>query len=131
MGFTMCPTWSGYTAPAGWSTASPGTVFADTDCNHVLAIDNPSETSLENQNGPDSIADAARICTGFATFRGKMPDEFCQFTDAACKQKLQEKMEDDMAVVAWVGAVFCVVFAGILYGTYRGILVYMGGDDDE
>ena len=26
---------------------------------------------------------------------------------------------------------FCVLFLAILYFTYRGVLVYMGGDDDD
>ena len=36
----------------------------------------------------------AKRCERFRTLRLKMPHTFCQFTDAACKTKLKEKMEN-------------------------------------
>ena len=70
-------------------------------------------------------------CAYFEAFRLKMKNTFCQFTDASCQQKLNERTEDDLSSVAVVGVIFCVFFLFILYATYRGVITYMINDDDD
>lgn len=84
---------------------------------------------------PDDDTNACKqsrkACKLFKAFQQKMPHTMCQFTDASCQQKLKEKTEDDLGVVGMIGGFFCLFFLIILYCTYRGVMVYMAGDDDD
>jgi hypothetical protein len=64
-------------------------------------------------------------------FKKKMSDEWCLFSDAACKAKLTQKVEDEMTTLAVVGLIFIGSYLVIMYLTMRGIVVYKSGDDDD
>ena len=84
--------------------------------------DNSKQVCFSNKNNRDAA---------FSILQKKLPGAFCQFTDAACKAKLTSNTESEMATIGIVGAAFCGGYIAVLYLTYRGILVYRSGDDDD
>jgi hypothetical protein len=106
--------------------------IADYDqCTEIAEANGDTDCLADNEIGTTKCCKMAQRCDRFDRLRKKMPDTFCQFTDSACKAKLKEKMEDEMSVIVWVGGIFSVFFLGILYFGYRGVIVYMTGDDDD
>jgi len=81
--------------------------------------------------GTTKCAKASVQCQAFEQFRVKMPDSFCQFTDAACQTKMKEKTRQDLKWVGLFGGCFCGFFLVIMYCMYRGMIVYASGDGDD
>jgi len=58
---------------------------------------------------------------------------FCGYPDRACKQKIQDAVENSMTSISIFGCIFLVFFLAILFFTMHAINYYRdgGGDDDD
>jgi hypothetical protein len=58
---------------------------------------------------------------------------FCGYPDRACKQKIQDAVENSMTSISIFGCIFLVFFLAILFFTMHAINYYKdgGGDDDD
>eukprot|EP01048_Picozoa_sp_COSAG05_P011071 COSAG05_NODE_1018_length_6171_cov_6.038867_2_plen_774_part_00 len=68
----------------------------------------------------------------------KLP--FCSYSDAGCKSKLKNTLENSMETIGYFSLLFLFFFVFIIYFTYRAIIAYRsgdgsllptGGDDDD
>merc|ERR1711865_449682 len=59
------------------------------------------------------------------------PNNFCDFADNACKQKVKEVMADKNVALMIAGTIFEVFELIILYVTYRAVIVFFSGDGDD
>lgn len=111
-----------------------GFSFADNTLGNLFKTQTCLEFTLDHMETscPTGVADKSATChaavvANHATFAAAA--QICQYTDSACKAKLEVKTMNEMKSIGTVGVFFLIFFMVIIYFTYAGVNVMRGGGD--